>query len=97
MARWFLLPALLCGFVLAPVSPADDDKPAAKEKADDKKKADAPLVAHVRLTGDLDETPVSSEGLFGAPGADPKSEEPTETPADGAEADAAVSGVAVGE
>jgi protease-4 len=73
MARWFLLPALLCGFVLAPVSPADDEKPAAKEKAADKKKADTPLVAHVRLTGDLDETPVSAEGLFGAPGENLKS------------------------
>src|SRR5689334_13926215 len=69
MIRW-LLPAVLCGFVFAPFAPADD-KPAEKDKAKaaEKKseKKDAPLVAHIRLSGDLDETPVSADGLFGAP------------------------------
>src|SRR5215218_5039972 len=65
MLRWSLIPALLCGLAFVPSAPADD--------AADPKKADTPVVAHLRLTGDLDETPVSSEGLFGAPGENLKS------------------------
>ncbi len=43
-------------------------KDAATKKADDTaKKADAAQVAHIRLNGDLDETPVAGEGLFGPP------------------------------
>lgn len=67
MLRW-LLPAVLGGFVFAPFSPADDAKPDADAKpAAVDKKPDAPLVAHIRLTGDLDESPVPAEGLFGPP------------------------------
>src|SRR5438067_162222 len=63
-----LLPAVLCGFVFAPFAPADD-KPADKDKPAEKadKKADAALVAHIRLSGEMDESPVSADGLFGAP------------------------------
>jgi protease-4 len=66
MLRW-LLPAVLCGFVFAPFAPADDAKPDAEAKPAVDKKPDVPVVAHVRLTGDLDESPVPSEGLFGPP------------------------------
>jgi protease-4 len=69
MSRW-LLPAVLGGFVFAPFAPADDARPADKDKpaaGKAEKKADAPLVAHIRLSGDLDESPVSAESLFGAP------------------------------
>jgi protease-4 len=73
MTRW-LLPALLAGLILVPTRPAaaDDetkparDKDAATEKKADEKKADL-VVAHIRLSGDLDEAPVPADGLFGPP------------------------------
>ena len=62
----------LCGFVFAPFAPAEDkpadkDKPAEKAEKKAEKKPDAPLVAHIRLSGDLDESPVPADGLFGPP------------------------------
>jgi protease-4 len=77
MSRWLLL--ILCGFVFFPFAPAQDtpptatkeDTPATKKavKSEPKsvEKTESLLVAHIKLTGELDESPVSSDGLFGPP------------------------------
>ncbi len=57
------LTALLAIALLAvPNIRADDDDPKPKKA---KKKTEAPVIAHIRLTGDLSEEPVAAEGLFG--------------------------------
>lgn len=74
MKRW-LLPFALAAFVLVPFSPAEDAKPVqAKkdEKKADAKKADAKeakpaAVAHIKLSGDPEESAGGAESLFGAP------------------------------
>ncbi len=80
MTRWLLSAAAVCVAALA--APADEPKkkpnpftsgdPAQTQK-DDKKPADekpegkVARVAHIKLSGDLDEAPVPAESLFGAP------------------------------
>ncbi len=80
MTRWLLSAAAVCVAALA--APADEPKkkpnpftsgdPAQTQK-DDKKPADekpegkVARVAHIKLSGDLDEAPVPAEALFGAP------------------------------
>src|SRR5690348_8064919 len=79
MTRWLLSAAAVCAVAFA--APADDPKkenpftsgkPAQTQK-DDKKPADekpegkVARVAHIKLSGDLDESPVPGESLFGAP------------------------------
>ena len=61
-----LLPAALAALLLVP-NPnfARDDDP--KPTAPAPKKVEPPTVAHVLLTGDMDESPVSADGLFGPP------------------------------
>ena len=66
MLRW-LLPAVLGGLVFAPFTPAEDARPAAENKPAVGTKPVAPVVAHIKLSGGLDESPVPGEGLFGAP------------------------------
>ncbi len=73
MNRW-VLPIVLAAFVLIPYSSADDPKPADSKKADakkaDAKKADAKTaaaVAHIKLSGDPEESAGGGDSLFGAP------------------------------
>jgi protease-4 len=76
MKRWFLAAALATG-LLAPAY-ADDPNPFRGGKADEKAKAekkiddlktasDTARIAHIKLSGDMDESPVSDESLFGPP------------------------------
>src|SRR5439155_7401206 len=73
MKRWILAAALAAG-LLAP-SYADDPNPFRGGKADTKAAADkkdetasdTARVAHIKLAGDLDESPVPEESLFGPP------------------------------
>lgn len=75
MTKWLLTAALAAG-LLAPV-PADDNPfrkggtSTADKKADDKavkgKDAATARVAHIKLSGDLDERPVPADNLFGPP------------------------------
>jgi protease-4 len=59
--RASVLTALL--LVAAPVLAfADEDSPKKSKKDKDK---ESPVVAHIRLTGDLDETPTAADPLFG--------------------------------
>jgi len=71
MTRW-ILPALIAS-LMASIAVADEPKkrnpfaegdPAAKEKAVEPL---PPQIAHIELTGDCDEAPVSGESLFGPP------------------------------
>ena len=66
--RWILLATLLSVSVLnaQESKPVSEKKSEPKAKAEEKAKADK--VAHIRITGDLDEAPVASESLFGTPG-----------------------------
>jgi protease IV len=66
--RWILLATLMSVSVLnaQESKPVSDKKTEPKAKAEEKAKADK--VAHIRITGDLDEAPVASESLFGTPG-----------------------------
>src|SRR5215213_512887 len=57
-----VLPVLL--IPAAPVFGLADDEDAPKTGKKDKPKADA-VVAHIRLAGDLDETPAAADPLFG--------------------------------
>jgi protease-4 len=63
MSRYLLLAVVV--FAPAPAAARDDedDKPVAPAP----RKVEPPFVAHVRLSGDLDEGPVAAEGLFGSP------------------------------
>ncbi len=81
MTRWLLSAAVVCAAAFA--ARADDDpkkkenpftngKPVQTQKQDEKKPDDKPegkvaRVAHIKLSGDLDESPVPSDALFGAP------------------------------
>jgi protease-4 len=75
MKRWFLSLALAGGLIgtaaLAdnPFKSKGDGKPAAEEKKGEKAKADPGTVrvAHIKFSGDMDESPVAAESLFGPP------------------------------
>lgn len=74
MKRWFLAAALAAGLLLPAIG--DDPKATnpfrggkAETKADEKADIakDVARVAHIKLSGDFDESPVPDESLFGAP------------------------------
>lgn len=77
MTRW--LPTAIVALALAPILPLSADDGPKKEPVlpkkgkpadDDKKPADEPAavkVAHIKLSGDMDEGPVPAESLFGPP------------------------------
>src|SRR5262245_32544792 len=79
MSRWLLSAAAILAVTLAPAdepqkkeNPFTSGKPADtkkddKKSADDKPESKVARVAHIKLSGDLDESPVPSESLFGAP------------------------------
>jgi protease-4 len=82
MTRWLLSVAVASAAALAPAdepkqksNPFTSGKPLAEQKQDEKKPAedkDKPeakvaRVAHIKLSGDLDEAPVADDALFGAP------------------------------
>jgi protease-4 len=63
MIRW-LLPIALAAFVFTPFTPAEDAP--APEKTEVKKEKAAAIVAHIRLSGDPEESAGGTESLFGA-------------------------------
>ncbi len=81
MKRWFLMTVLSAGLLAptwaddpkpnpfrggeAPAKSADKDK--TKDKADDDAATDVARVAHMKIKGDLGESPVPEESLFGTP------------------------------
>src|SRR5688572_29187353 len=77
MTRWALIGALAVGLTAG--SFADDIKPnnpfkkggqsdpKVEEKGKPKADVDAARVAHIKLAGDMDESPVADDALFGPP------------------------------
>jgi protease-4 len=62
MSRRFPAVAALLVFAAATFARADDDDVVKKKSTKDK---DSAVVAHIRLSGDLDETPTAADPLFG--------------------------------
>ena len=81
MTRWLLSLAVCAAATLAPAdepkkkeNPFTSGKPLAEQKqqdakkpADEKPEGKVARVAHIKLSGELDESPVPGESLFGAP------------------------------
>ncbi|QEL20344.1 signal peptide peptidase SppA [Limnoglobus roseus] len=71
MKRWLLTLALAGGFagttILADDNPFKKGGTAKAEAKEDKKDVDTARVAHIKLSGDLGESPLPAENLFGPP------------------------------
>src|SRR4051812_20759461 len=71
MKRWFLAAACAAGLFAAAFAddpnPFRGDKTEKKAASDKETSKDTARVAHIKLSGDLDESPVPEESLFGPP------------------------------
>jgi protease IV len=63
--RWPLAVTILAVFTAQWASADDSDKKKSKKKSSDES---GPVIAHIKLTGGLDETPVAADPIFGSGG-----------------------------